>query len=207
MSDTTIGTAPLAAAPVDGRSARRERGRRAVIDAVLALALEGAFPPPVEEVARRSGVSVTSVFRYFDTLDDLNQATIDAYFATYAAAFEIPLLGQGDRTERIRRLVTARLDLYEATAPIAQIARTLAGSVPVVGDNLDDRRRHTLDQLRAHLAPERERLTRARAEQLVASVDVWTSFESWDLLTRVHRRTRRQVRSTWIDGLEAIIPS
>src|SRR5690606_23355552 len=42
----------------DGRRARRERGRQAVIDATLDLFLEGGERPTSEEVAARAGVSV-----------------------------------------------------------------------------------------------------------------------------------------------------
>ena len=57
--------------PIDGRRARRERGRSAVIDAAFALAEEGKIPLTTELVAERSGVSAASIFRYFDGLDDL----------------------------------------------------------------------------------------------------------------------------------------
>ncbi len=52
---------------VDGRRARRERGRIAVSDAVIDLAFEGNANPTAEQVAKRAGVSVASLFRYFET--------------------------------------------------------------------------------------------------------------------------------------------
>jgi Bacterial regulatory proteins, tetR family len=75
---------------VDGRHARRERGRLAVIDAMLILVSEGHVPPTVEQLAERAGVSAASVFRYFDTLEDLRQATTGVFFKRNPHLFEIP---------------------------------------------------------------------------------------------------------------------
>ena len=200
-------TSALANPRVDGRRARRERGRRAVIDAVIAILLEGRYPPPVDEIAERSQVSVPSIFRYFDTLDELRQETIDRYFEQYADCFEIPNLGCGSLPDRIRQLVDSRLDLYVTTAGVARIARSQAEVEPVVARNLASRRKRSIDQLRAHLAPERAARTRARAEEVVALVDVITSFEAWDLLVRTHGRSRRQIRTMWLDTLKRILPT
>ena len=59
---------------VDGRNARRVRNRQAVVDATLALLDEGHTDISVDEVVERSGVSKRSIFRYFETLDDLDRA-------------------------------------------------------------------------------------------------------------------------------------
>ena len=75
---------------VDGRRARRERNRLAVIDALFELLVQAERPPSVEEVAAHAGVSVSSVFRYFENLDDLQQETIERYFQRYAPHFEVP---------------------------------------------------------------------------------------------------------------------
>jgi AcrR family transcriptional regulator len=172
---------------------------------VIEMLLEGRYPPPVDEIAKRSRVSVPSIFRYFDTLHELRQETIDRYFEQYADWFEIPALGRGPLADRIRLLVDARLDLYAATAGVARVARSQAEVDPVVARNLASRRKRSIDQLRAHLAPERAARTRARAEELVALIDVITSFEAWDLLVRTHGRSRRQIRTMWLDTLKPIL--
>ena len=48
---------PQPDAPADGRTARRDRNREAVLDAVLDLFADGAIAPAPAEVAARSGVS------------------------------------------------------------------------------------------------------------------------------------------------------
>ncbi|MEZ5372595.1 MAG: TetR/AcrR family transcriptional regulator [Microthrixaceae bacterium] len=86
--------------------------------------------PAVEDIAARSGVSVSSIFRYFDGLDDLREHAIQRYFERFAPRFEIPGLAEGPLPARIAALVDARLGLYEAIAPIAHIARLRALETP-----------------------------------------------------------------------------
>ena len=75
---------------VDGRRARRERGRIAVSDAVIDLVVEGNADPTSEQVAKRAGVSVASLFRYFETLKELRQETLRRYFKRYDHLFQLP---------------------------------------------------------------------------------------------------------------------
>ena len=108
-----MGTEP---APIDGRRARRERGRETVIDAVFALLEEGKIPVTAELIAERSGVSVASIFRYFDGLADLQVQT----YRRFRDRFE-PLLRaatEGGRDERIAVFVDARLELYERAGAV-----------------------------------------------------------------------------------------
>ena len=63
---------------LDGRRARAERNRDAVVEAILELLREGVDQPSANEIAERSGVSVRSVFRHFEDLETLYAAAIDA---------------------------------------------------------------------------------------------------------------------------------
>lgn len=189
---------------VDGRRARRTRNRAAVVDAVLALIEEDEATPTVEAIAARAGVSVSSIFRYFENLDDLHQQTIEHHFARVAPLFEVPEIGEGPLDGRLARFVDARLDLYEAIAPVARVARARALDAPAVARSLALARAQVAGQARTHLAPELAARTPARADDLVGLVDTLTSFEAWDLLASVHGRTRAQVRRAWTTALTAL---
>lgn len=196
--------APDVPTAADGRRARRERNRTAVIDAMFALLEEGHLPPSVEQVASRAEVSVSSVFRYFESLDDLQEQTIARYFERFAPLFEVPAV-DGDRDARIAALVDARLALYERVAPIAQMARVRAAGEARFARALLETRRRMADQVGAHLAPDVAHLGRAEADDRIALVDCLTAFESWDLLTSTHGRSRRLVRRAWLTGIAAIL--
>jgi AcrR family transcriptional regulator len=189
----------------DGRRARRERNRTAVIDAVFELLGEGRVQPSVEEVAERAGVSVSSVFRYFDGLDDLHAETIRRYFERFAPLFDVPPVPDGPAAARIAAFVDARLELYETIAPIARMARARAASEPTFASTLGDARRRFARQVRDHFAPDLALRSATDAGDRVALVDALTSFESWDLLRTAHGHGPRVVRRAWLAGVERLL--
>ncbi|MCU0261631.1 MAG: TetR/AcrR family transcriptional regulator [Ilumatobacteraceae bacterium] len=191
---------------VDGRRARRERGRQAVVDAMLDLVMERGAPPPVEELAARAGVSVSSVFRYFDTLDDLQRETTARFLERHASLFEVPRVGDGPRSERIGRFVTARVAQHRAVAPIARLSRARALDQPHLAATLADTRRRQLDQVRTHFAPELDTLAAADAADVAATIATLTAFEAWDQLTADLGRTDAAVRRSWEAAIAALLP-
>jgi TetR/AcrR family transcriptional regulator of autoinduction and epiphytic fitness len=199
MGDTTLNTEP----PVDGRRARRERGRSAVIDAVFELAEEGKIPPTAELVAERSGVSVASIFRYFDGLDDLQLQTYRRFRERFA-----PLLGAvgaGSRADRIAALVESRLDLYEQAGPMMAIGRLRALEHAPLLEASTETKAALADQVRAALEPDTRDSSPGRVAELVAVIDAFTSVEAWDVMRRTHARSRRQIASSWCRGIDALI--
>lgn len=189
----------------DGRRARRERGRTAVIDALYSLLQEGVVPVTTDAIVERSGVSLSSIFRYFESIDELQQQTITSHFQRFAHLFEIPAIGIGSPADRIQRYVDARLDLYTAIAPIGRLARARSIEQPMIRASLQQTRVRFSQQATTHFATELATRTPAEAEDLVDLVDSLTSFEAWDLLTVGHDRTRPQIRRAWNTGVSALL--
>jgi TetR/AcrR family transcriptional regulator of autoinduction and epiphytic fitness len=188
--------------PVDGRRARRERGRLAVIDAMFSLVQDGKVPVSADLVAERAGVSVASVFRYFDGLDDLLYQT----FERFRERFE-PLLSvesdAADRAGRISSFVAARLDLYERAGAIMSVGRLRAlEHEPLVAASAQ-MRGLLADQVRSVFADD---LAGVAADvDLVATIDALTSLESWNGMRNTHSRSRRQIEAAWSTGTDALI--
>jgi AcrR family transcriptional regulator len=88
----------------DGRTARRDRNRDAVLDAVLDLFAEDALAPSAVQVAERSGVSLRSVYRYFDDTDELVRAGIARSRARVRPLVVLGDRGQRPVEDRVRRL-------------------------------------------------------------------------------------------------------
>lgn len=191
------------AAP-DGRRLRRERGRETVIDALYELLVEG-IAPTSEALVERSGVSLSSLFRYFASIDDLQREAIDRHFERNAALFEIPAIGEGSQAARIRTWVDARLALYEAIAPIGRLARARAHDQELLAATLLAARRRFAQQAADHFAAERAEQSRTQADDLVAIISSLTSFEAWDLLTTGEGRSRTQLRRAWTTALTALL--
>lgn len=191
--------------PIDGRRARRERSRAAIIDAVFELVRDGKIPPDVDAVAERAGVSVSSVFRSFDGLDDMQRHAFEVFAGRYSHLFEPTVSTSADRAERIAAHVRIRLDLFEAAGPIMAIARHRALDYAPMAGGVARSRSRLADQTRAHFTQETTQLTPAAAADLIATIDTITSAESYELMGATHSRTHRQISRTWIATLTSLL--
>jgi AcrR family transcriptional regulator len=199
-----------AAPEVDGRRLRRERGRRAVVDAMIDLVLEGRSPPSADLITERSGVSQASLFRYFATLEELRRHAIERYFERFDDLIAIPRPGEGSRADRIERFVAARDTFYDRTAPMARLARQQAVAVRDFATTIDRVRASFAAQVAAQFAPELREVAPAERAQTVAVIAALTSFEAWDQLAPLgaHGRsvTLRRTIASVLDGARRVAP-
>jgi AcrR family transcriptional regulator len=177
----------IAATELDGRRARRGRNREAVVDALLGLFREGDLNPSAAAVAERSGVSLRSVFRYFDDLDEMGRIAIARHTQNVQHLFALPKLGEGGRDERIRRLVDHRVTLHQEVAPVVRATMLRAPFQPVIAAGLAERRDFLRRQVEEHFAPELAKVDPADRYAIAAAVDALTGFEALELL-RVDRK-------------------
>ncbi len=193
--------------PIDGRRARRERSRAAVIDAVFDVVNDGKVPPTVEDVAARAGVSVSSIFRNFDGLPDMQRQAFDTFQHRFSHLLEMTVDTGAPRAERIGELVRARVDLYTAAGPLMHIARQRALDYQPMADGVGRMRSRLADQTRRTFASEVRRLTPSEAANLVAIVDASTSPEAFEVMSAAHGRTSRQIARTWTAAVAALLTS
>lgn len=196
---TTAGAQP------DGRTARRDRNSEAVLDAVRQLFVEGNYTPTAEAVAARSGVSLRSVYRYFEDTEALFRAAIARRVALAEPLFVFPGLGEGELDDRIARLVDHRLALYAALGPEARAAVLRGPSAPLVNEALDARRRQLFAQLEEHFAPELRAIGGVRAKALLRCMDLLLQFESLEQLSRRSDLSPARVRRVLITGIGALL--
>jgi TetR/AcrR family transcriptional regulator, regulator of autoinduction and epiphytic fitness len=193
---------------VDGRAQRSARSRDAVVDAMLDLLGEGSPSPGAAEIAARAGVSVRTVFRLFEDLEQLFVT------ATERQALRIgPLLlappAQGDRAERVEGVVGHRANLYEQIGPVRRAALRHEPFSPAVRESLAQARRLLRRQVVASFAPELERLEAPERATMVAAVEAATSFAVWDNL-RVDQRlsvpaARAAITTTLVALLDPLV--
>jgi TetR/AcrR family transcriptional regulator, regulator of autoinduction and epiphytic fitness len=164
--------------PIDGRTARRDRNRDLVLDAVLELFADNQLAPNAADVAARSGVSLRSVYRYYEDFDELVRAAIARHAERVAPLIEIPDPGQGPFEERVNRFVEHRMRLYEASAPLARAALVRAPANRLVRDQANLVRERLGRQTREMFAPELTALPAAPRRALGAAADSLTQFES-----------------------------
>jgi AcrR family transcriptional regulator len=190
---------------VDGRNARRDRNTEAVLDAAHELFVDGNLSPSVEDVAARSGVSLRSVYRYFEDVDALMRAAIARRVELLDDLFVLTGLGEGGLAERIERYVDHRLMLHQRLAPAVRAAVLRAPTAPPIAEQLRRRRQQLAEQTERHFALEFTAMGTVRAAAIAACVDALFQFEAMEHLRSVRRLTKPKVRSALVAGLSALL--
>ncbi|MST32728.1 TetR family transcriptional regulator [Acidimicrobiaceae bacterium USS-CC1] len=193
-----------AVADVDGRVARRRRNREAVVEAALNLLEEGVLDPSVEQITERSGVSPRSVFRYFESLDEMRSAVLRRN-EDRMKEWLAPVPAGGSLEQRVVHLVSGRVAMFDRVAGVARAARLREYQVPGIAADLARVREALRAQALGAVEPELRAKDEAAASETGAAIDVLLSFESWDLCTRVQGMAADQVRRVWGRALVGLL--
>jgi AcrR family transcriptional regulator len=198
--------ADAVAPPVDGRTARRDRNRDRVLDAVIELFTEGEVPVPAT-VAARSGVSLRSVYRYVEDTDALVRAAIGRHLERAAPLLEVDDLTEGDLPERADRLVAARLRFHDEVGATVRAAIARAGANPALADRLADSRREVRDQVTEAFGPELAELPDDAALAATAAIDALLQVEALDHLRTTGRMPARRAHAVLVGAIGALLRS
>lgn len=189
----------------DGRTARRDRNREAVLDAVLELFREDAVYPGPAEVAERSGVSLRSVYRYFEDMETLVRAAMARHLDRVQPLFLIDSPGKGPLVDRIEELVDQRLRLYDEVAPMMRAALLRARSNDLIRERLEETRRGLRRQVEEVFAPELGKLSAGDSRDVLAALDVLLEFESMEHLQRERAMTAPDTRRVLIRAVTSLL--
>jgi AcrR family transcriptional regulator len=191
--------------PADGRTARRDRNRDAVLDAVLDLFAEDALEPSAVQVAERSGVSLRSVYRYFEDTDELVRAAIERNLVRVGPLFDVDGLGDGPLDERVTRMVRSRLALYEQVGPLMRATLLHAGEHEILAERLATVRRLLREQVEEMFAPELSVRPARQRREVTAALDLLLGFESMEQLRKVQRLTRPETARVLTRSVGAVL--
>ena len=186
---------------LDGRLARSERSRAAIVAAMLALVGEGVPYPTAEQVAVRARVGIRTVFRHFRDMESLFAAMSARIEQEVAPRFALPPVA-GSLEDRLRELVARRCRLYETIAPYQRAGALRRPESPF----LRSRQAALVKRLRAYLFRWIPELERAR-EEVVEALDLLTSFEAWDRLRSDQRLGPARARAALECAVLALAPS
>jgi AcrR family transcriptional regulator len=110
-------TVLVARSAEDGRKARSEASRRAIVTAMLALVRGGNPSPGAEQVAARAKVGLRTVFRHFENMESLYREMNQAMEAEILPLARQPLGGRTWR-ERLSELIGRRAEIFERIMPL-----------------------------------------------------------------------------------------
>lgn len=108
--------------PVDGRTARGQRTRENVVDALLALQEEGDLSPTAQQVAARAGVALRTVFGHFSDMETLWAEAGQRELQKLVSLAE-PVDPDWPLDARVAQFCDSRSRVLEALLPVMRAAR------------------------------------------------------------------------------------
>jgi AcrR family transcriptional regulator len=192
-------------ADLDGRHARRQRNRDAVVDAIIELHREGNLDPSSVEIAERAGLSARSIFRYFDDRDDLYRAAFERQQERVQPLLPIEVAAGAPLEDRIAAVVEQRLRLFDAVGQTAFASRLRAPFQPVIAENLSQGRAFFRSQLKKAFASELTAMPAAQAGALLAAIDVLCSYESYHLMRHDQSLSRARTAAALTTALTTML--
>jgi TetR/AcrR family transcriptional regulator of autoinduction and epiphytic fitness len=169
--------APIA----DGRSARSQRTRAAVVDALLALLREGDPRPTARQIAERANVSLRSVYVHFDDLEDLFLAVAERELAVVQTMIA-PVPRDAPLSERVELACAMRAQIFEELAPIGRAAQLQAPTSPTLEKVLKRGRDRSRSTIATVFDPELRQLPPRQRRLRIAAIDAVAGPEAWRVL-------------------------
>ncbi len=197
-------------AKTDGRHARRERGRLAAIDATFELIAEGHTPPSAQQVAERAGISTSSLFRYFETLSEMQLEALNRFAERYVHLITDPPPphldpGTASVAERVAAFVAARVELFSKTASLVALAERRSLDTPAIARGLHRQRSLMADQVRRWFGPELDRADASVTAATVAVIDSIASSAGYRLFTEIHHCDRDAIATAWRRSILSVV--
>ena len=191
-------------AKIDGRTARAERTRNAVVDALLDLIDDGNLQPTAQEVAARAGVSPRIVYFHFD-----DQAKL---FATAAARQSERVLADfrvidaaAPFAERLDAFVAMRARMYQRAFNTRRAARLYEHVAPLVAGSLRFIRAAKREEAERVFARELEAMRPARRRDRAHALGAVTSLNTWESLRAHAGLSVEDARRVWRGLIAAVL--
>ena len=161
---------------VDGRTARSERTRNAIVTAHVTLIQNGDLRPTADRIAKAAGVSLRALWSHFADMEALFAASGDRVLHRRDAGY-VPVPPDLPLAERIDAYCRQRARMLEEIAPQARASSLKEPFSPAL-----------LRYRRVHLARVREELRVLFAAELgddatlldaVTAVSLWRTWDTW----------------------------
>lgn len=199
------GPTPPVHSVADGRNARRDRNRLAVLDAAIGLFAEGNLQPTPGEVAARAGVSHRSINRYFPDTRSLLRAAVDRQIEVGLPLYRLHAIGQGQLEDRIDAFVRMRLDGFEVLGATARAANMLAMTSRIVRSELGIVRELMSDQVERQFGRELGALDPVQRQASQLAIDALFQFEALDYASRLRALPRDEVHRSLATALRTLL--
>ncbi len=167
----------------DGRAARSQRTRDAVVEALLDLIEAGDPRPTARRVAEQAGVSLRSVYVHFEDLEDLFIAAAGRHLERMVE-LATPIPADGPLPERIEAFAAQRCRILERVAPVRKAAVLQEPFSPALARVLELARKGARDEVGTVFTPELDRYGAVDRKRLLDAADVAASSATWETLRK-----------------------
>jgi len=183
----------------DGRRARSERTRAAIVEAMMELIAQGNLQPTSEEVAFQANVGHRTVFRHFQDMDLLFRE-IATRLETRVFSGITPVEPRGSLRDRVEQLVRARSTAFEKAKWFRRATIARRWSSPFLQQTtrrfariLHERLHFTLPELSG------------KPESIQSAVELMLSYDGWEELRIGQGLSIVKARGSQIDAVLAMI--
>lgn len=169
-----------APARVDGRAARAERTRAAIVEAHLALIDEGDLKPTGERIAERAGVSLRTLWTNFKDMETLYAATGQRVSERQQELLR-PIPPELPLTRRIEEFCAQRVQMLEVLAPSARASALREPFSPQLRRNREGNIVRVRSGIENVFGPELAYAGEGRA-QLLDALTVASTWSAWSMM-------------------------
>ncbi len=167
--------------PVDGRTARGQRTRSSVVDALLALQEEGDLAPTAQQVAARAGVALRTVFGHFSDMETLWAEAGQRELAKLGSLADV-IDPDPPLHDRIDRFSVSRGRVLEALMPVTRAARLREPSSPQLQRNRALYNKVGDDEVRQVFARELRSLHATTRARTLDALYLCSAAAAWEAL-------------------------
>ncbi|MGH7924906.1 MAG: TetR/AcrR family transcriptional regulator [Candidatus Binatus sp.] len=189
---------------IDGRFARSIRTRRAVVEALLDLILDGDLRPTAIRIAEHAGISPRLVFHHFEDLE-----AIYSELARTQAERVKPLIGPVPTSlplpQRIEVFTAQRGRVLETLSPVRRAAVLLEPFRPELARQLDLSRKLMSAATLAAFEPELSQLPDTERRTTAAALDLVASWTAWEQMRRHQHLPQIQAREVMAATIGALL--
>jgi TetR/AcrR family transcriptional regulator of autoinduction and epiphytic fitness len=165
---------------IDGRTARAERTRAAIVEAHLALIGEGDLRPTGERIAERAGISLRALWTNFKDMEALFAASGQRLAERQSVEFR-PVSPSLPLPQRVEEFCIQRAKMLEILAPSAKAARLREPFSAQLRQNKVKAIALVRDEIETLFAAELA-LAGDDREQLLQSLTVASTYASWAMM-------------------------
>jgi TetR/AcrR family transcriptional regulator, regulator of autoinduction and epiphytic fitness len=165
---------------IDGRTARAERTRAAIVEAHLALISEGDLRPTGERIAERAGVSLRTLWTNFKDMETLFEASGERVLQQQDSAHR-PISPDLPLAERVDAFCRQRALLLQLIAPSARAAQMREPVSPQLRANRLKHVQRVRAEVQSLFAVELARAGAGR-DELVNALVAASMWPAWSML-------------------------